>query len=816
MAPKPEVIAPIYKGLRERGFGHIPALAFLGNAYTESSYNPAAFNEAGGGQGALGLWQWRGDRQRGLKHMATENGVAPESLDAQLDWLAYEAFKDPHESKIMAALEGVNDPIEASRIVRRDFERPGSDEAGYARMDRHMRELNAMFGGPTIENAERENNPLRDWALRADEHASETTKAIETIAGADPEGGLEKARKENQGRGISLPPGVGLPAMRSGTQLGFGGGIPSMRQTFPTTEKLAFGQNQTPAAAAGLTLPPNTNAPGDFAGNPPPPNQVTSTSNSEAATEEEAEPERMGLFDRIGSWLFPKHEDPGESFSNLLGGLGVGLGQMSHGQPVDLQPYWNNIRETRERAASAAAEAEQQGIDNAMKMGQLRVSQGQLAVAEANSNLAAIKQMAELNPNVPFTPEQLETYANDPETAGFASWIGSPDPLTREEGIKGLRKVLEGRAEQQASGNPGYAKLYDALKNGAPINEVADLMATSGLEPTEMTNLINAAGETPSSLHQRAQEILKEGGGVGKNLGQMMETLAGLDAGLRPQTVSQEMFNEGMKRFSSLSEAASSANNILPAIESARSATEAIIASNRGKGDTNILTGMLAKAQSIADGVFGFNTVEEFIANFSGASIEHVDQLDAAEKVLLFEIGRQKMEGQGSVSDSERTSLAKSLISGSSTSQQRLHALNRLEVFAEVDRMAFDHYNNTSGEDFQNLRGSMVSHNEIIEPIKRELIQKLTMHDKYANSAETLLDIPDMHEVYQISIRDPANASPEEKKLIDDAREVIKHEVSPRLTMEQARYASDILNRRGITSFYNTETKRYEAVPNPN
>lgn len=48
--------------LQRAGFNNVQIAGILGNLAAESMFNPTAFNSAGGGQGALGIAQWRGDR----------------------------------------------------------------------------------------------------------------------------------------------------------------------------------------------------------------------------------------------------------------------------------------------------------------------------------------------------------------------------------------------------------------------------------------------------------------------------------------------------------------------------------------------------------------------------------------------------------------------------------------------------------------------------------------------------------------------------------------------------------------------------------
>lgn len=63
-------------GFRNMGQTNSKELAagFMGNIYAESNYNYLAYNSAGGGNGANGLCQWRGDRWKALVSFADSLG----------------------------------------------------------------------------------------------------------------------------------------------------------------------------------------------------------------------------------------------------------------------------------------------------------------------------------------------------------------------------------------------------------------------------------------------------------------------------------------------------------------------------------------------------------------------------------------------------------------------------------------------------------------------------------------------------------------------------------------------------------------------
>lgn len=96
----------------------------------ESGLDPGAFNPRGGGQGALGIGQWRGPRQQALKE---KYGESP-SFTQQLQF-ATDELKGP-EKKALEQLRGAKTVDEAYQIWGKEFERPGAVVAGKRALDR--------------------------------------------------------------------------------------------------------------------------------------------------------------------------------------------------------------------------------------------------------------------------------------------------------------------------------------------------------------------------------------------------------------------------------------------------------------------------------------------------------------------------------------------------------------------------------------------------------------------------------------------------------------------------------------------------------
>lgn len=111
------------KAQQSLGLTPAQALAVTANAERESSLDPTAVNKAGGGQGARGLFQWRGPRLAAFQQMF---GKSPNeaSVDEQLDFIK----RDPEEQRSLklSLKRGGNSALSLGQSFSRNFERHGN------------------------------------------------------------------------------------------------------------------------------------------------------------------------------------------------------------------------------------------------------------------------------------------------------------------------------------------------------------------------------------------------------------------------------------------------------------------------------------------------------------------------------------------------------------------------------------------------------------------------------------------------------------------------------------------------------------------
>lgn len=118
------------------------AAAVAANVQGESRGNPAAFNPAGGGQGARGLFQWRGARVNAFRAMY---GVAPNEAtqQQQLDFI----MNDPYEKRLlMKSLGAGGDAANMGASFSRVFEGHGNVRED-ARRARDAQKMATAYSG---------------------------------------------------------------------------------------------------------------------------------------------------------------------------------------------------------------------------------------------------------------------------------------------------------------------------------------------------------------------------------------------------------------------------------------------------------------------------------------------------------------------------------------------------------------------------------------------------------------------------------------------------------------------------------------------
>lgn len=148
------------------GLSVAQAAAVVANWQRESNLNPGAINREGGGTGARGLAQWRGDRTKAFQ---ARYGVMPDAATVaqQIEF----AMTDPHERRLMQrSFAGGGDAQQLGTSYSRIYEAHG-DVAEDARRGRTASELARSYGGSAtagtnvnIQNMTVQSNNAQDFA----------------------------------------------------------------------------------------------------------------------------------------------------------------------------------------------------------------------------------------------------------------------------------------------------------------------------------------------------------------------------------------------------------------------------------------------------------------------------------------------------------------------------------------------------------------------------------------------------------------------------------------------------------------------------
>jgi murein DD-endopeptidase MepM/ murein hydrolase activator NlpD len=121
------------------------AAGIIANLQAESGLNPNAFNSAGGGQGAVGIAQWRGERQTRFQQTYGKP-IRGSSLQEQLAYVNWE-FNNT-ETKAATALRQATTVEQATDVFYRLYERAGSHDRSFGKRISNARAIMEVANNP--------------------------------------------------------------------------------------------------------------------------------------------------------------------------------------------------------------------------------------------------------------------------------------------------------------------------------------------------------------------------------------------------------------------------------------------------------------------------------------------------------------------------------------------------------------------------------------------------------------------------------------------------------------------------------------------
>jgi hypothetical protein len=125
-ANKAERLSRAINFFKDNGFSDASAVGIASGLFSESNLDTNSFNGAGGGQGAIGIGQWRGNRIQKFQELYGKP-LKGSSIDEQLQYVLWELQNGEPQSKAAGKqlLAGGLSPRGAAGTFVGGFERPG-------------------------------------------------------------------------------------------------------------------------------------------------------------------------------------------------------------------------------------------------------------------------------------------------------------------------------------------------------------------------------------------------------------------------------------------------------------------------------------------------------------------------------------------------------------------------------------------------------------------------------------------------------------------------------------------------------------------
>jgi hypothetical protein len=536
--------------------------------------------------------------------------------------------------------------------------------------DHYFLQADAGRVGPTKEAARaQEAGPLGSFADRARGNTDQLNRALM----AREESPLNQAVKKSEGKLGFADRGNTSPT------------LPGTNQ--PMIKGPAFNPAAKAAPAAGTAAAPAAA-----------PNEVASTKSE--ATEEEKEPT---LMQKVGGWL-DKERGGNKTMRDRINALGVGLGQMSHGQPVDLSSFFQGVQQQRQAVVEqkqAAAEAEQR-----MALDQIKQ---QTAMQNANTSAQ--------NAAIATAKFAHEIDAGNMSTEAYST-IGQAHPQLKQLaalaqlGDTAAQKELASRLSEQAAASlPNTAEQAALASYVNAKDDAGRLAALDGLSPEGMKRVTQLGGQIVSddpdmhSAIELGRQLYDQFPGMYGSPEEAMEEALAAEAGIPSDNREERKFNQeiGRETYDRLYKSYAKARSLQPAINNMLVATDELL---KAGVSTSSIDSKLASSASallgLASRVGGASSAKEVVEKYLGAPLENFEKLHASEKILAFEFARLALEGQGSVSDQERMDALRTVVNGNTTAEERLNAIGRMRASFVTDQLAYEYFAENRGEAMSN------------------------------------------------------------------------------------------------------------------
>ena len=347
--------------------------------------------------------------------------------------------------------------------------------------------------------------------------------------------------------------------------------------------------------------------------------------------------------------------------------------------------------------------------------------------------------------------------------------------------------------------NATKEQMVDAISNATPAG-LAQVLDMPGIKKSKVLEAVeelqDAAADDPAKF-------------------EMLEEMHKISNQMDPSYVSQRDFDLGMDLIGTAAKASVAATAIAPTVGIMREVTDQVL-SNKGNVDTSVWTQWLGEAQKAAVALTGSSDLDVALSRMTGAKSEQLIKMSRAEKILLFELGRQKVENQGTVSDAERMMLMETMISGSTSTETRLQAISHMDAMNELDILIYPELVRHAGPNLEHSRSAQFHKVTVLTPMLDPLTTAFTNSD-LLNRAEALYnegtDERYAHHKEYADISKAYNTAPHASQEWSDARDKYTRLRAPTLTAEQAQAAALLMKKKKITHYWSDAIQ--DLVPRP-
>lgn len=426
------------------------------------------------------------------------------------------------------------------------------------------------------------------------------------------------------------------------------------------------------------------------------------TGTAGTSAEETIEENKQTLMDKIGAFIHPNAEDPGQQFKETLGALGVGLGQMSVGRAVDLQQYFGGIAQRKAALAKTAQDAQAQAMENYFKHENLKVAQRNAAVAEGKleRDLANDASQAAVDGASPFSIEQLTNFMNDPVTAGFVPMLTSPDEEARKQGLMGLKTVMQERGKAVLDEKPQLGELYKAVAGDATPTEIAEIMSRTGADANDLNAVFSATGKSPTTFMKNS-EALQWAKENDPDLYDAMAENQRRTAGIEETPIQTENRKHYQKRSEEMDDQIWFNARINSELNQLENATLKMKDKEMSEG---VFSGLVETIGSGIRQTLGQEAMADFQKEY-GVDLQALQERDNAAATLALLIAKPMVQGQGTITDAERANLVKVVANENMTPEARLAVIGKLRVLNDIDAAFANAYEEGMNfEDYSNSR----------------------------------------------------------------------------------------------------------------